>query len=298
MRQLHISKSITPREPSIQHYLTEISKYHKLSVEQEVKLSATIKDPNADALTKANAIEELVNCNLRFVVSVAKQYQNQWLSLQDLINEGNLGLTKAAERFDATRGFKFISFAVRWIRQSITSSIAEYSRLVRLPLNKHTWIQKIKRITSELEQVLHRTPTPEEITLEMQQHSVDKNITRLIDINNTTTVFLDAPTSFDDQSSVSENFSDPTEKESNIEQDITHEQYQYYASTLLNILTSPEQEMLKMYYGMSPYTHAHTLSEIAEKYDMTKEGVRQKIDKSKKMMKNSRLWNALKDKYL
>ena len=137
--------------------------------------------------------------------------------------------------------------------------------------------------------MLHRTPTPEEITLEMQQHSIDKNITRLIDINNTTTVFLDAPTSFDDQSLLSENFSDPTEKESNIEQEVTREHQQYYASELLKVLAIPEQNILKMYYGLSPYTHAHTLSEIAEKCDMTTEGIRNKIHKSLKIMKHSPL---------
>ena len=293
MRQLHISKSITPREPSIQHYLNEISRYERLSIEQEVKLGTIIKDPNADALTKANAIEKLVNCNLRFVVSVAKQYQNQWLSLQDLINEGNIGLTKAAEKFDATRGFKFISFAVRWIRQSITSSIAEYSRMVRLPLNKHIWIQKIKRTTAQLEQVLQRMPTQEELAIDMQKQNIDKNISTLIDLNNITTVFLDGPTSYEDQNALSENFKAP-DQESNIETDISLQHQQYIVHELFSLLSDPSMEdILKMYYGLNPYEHGYTLSEIAEKYDMTTEGIRKKIHKSLKIMKHSPLWNQI-----
>lgn len=294
MRELYISKRITPRDQHIQQYLNEISTYPLITVEQEVQLSAIIKDPNTDSLAKDAAINKLVKGNLRFVVSVAKQYQNQWMPLADLIEEGNFGLAKAAKKFDATRGFKFISYAVRWIRQSITSGIAEYSRIVRLPANQHVWIQQLKSTTAQLEQILQRSPTQEELACELQ----DKNVRKLTALSNINTVYLDGPSSFEDDSPLSENFKHP-EQEIEVEQHITTDHQQHIIHELFSLLSdSSMEDILKMYYGLSPYEHGYTLSEIAEKYDMTKEGVKQKIDKSKKMMKNSRLWNALKDKYL
>lgn len=270
MRQLKITKSITNRESqSLEKYLQEIGKVDLLTPEEEVDLAKRIKQGDQIAL------EKLTKANLRFVVSVAKQYQNQGLSLSDLINEGNLGLIKAAQRFDETRGFKFISYAVWWIRQSILQALAEQSRIVRLPLNKVGSLNKINKAFSELEQAYEREPSPEELA-EMLEISTDEVETTLgVAARH---VSMDAPFVEGEDNSlldVLENNTMPG-TDSHLE----------YADSLrreiersLGTLTERQADVIKLYFGIG-VEHPLSLEDIGDKFGLTRERVRQIKDKA------------------
>lgn len=270
MRQLKITKSITNRESqSLEKYLQEIGKVDLLTPEEEVDLAKRIKQGDQIAL------EKLTKANLRFVVSVAKQYQNQGLSLSDLINEGNLGLIKAAQRFDETRGFKFISYAVWWIRQSILQALAEQSRIVRLPLNKVGSLNKINKAFSELEQQYEREPSPEELA-ELLEITTDEVETTLgVAARH---VSMDAPFVEGEDNSlldVLENTAMPG-TDSHLE----------YADSLrreiersLSTLTDRQCDVIKLYFGIG-VEHPMSLEDIGEKFGLTRERVRQIKDKA------------------
>ncbi len=270
MRQLKITKSITNRESqSLEKYLQEIGKVDLLTPEEEVDLAKRIKQNDQEAL------ERLTKANLRFVVSVAKQYQNQGLSLSDLINEGNLGLIKAAQRFDETRGFKFISYAVWWIRQSILQALAEQSRIVRLPLNKVGSLNKINRAFSELEQEFEREPSPEELALLLDLPTEEVETTLGVAARH---VSVDAPFVDGEDNSlldVLENNSTPgtdTELEYN---DSLRREIQRSLSTL----TDRQCDVIKLYFGIG-VEHPMSLEDIGEKFGLTRERVRQIKDKA------------------
>lgn len=270
MRQLKISKSITNRESqSIEKYLQEIGKEDLLTPEEEVHLARRIRQ--GDQL----ALEKLTRANLRFVVSVAKQYQNNSLSLNDLINEGNLGLVKAAQKFDETRGFKFISYAVWWIRQSIIQALAEHSRMVRLPLNKVGSLTKINKIFSELEQKYQREPTPEEVALVMGITVEEVEATLGISARH---VSMDAP--FTDGESnalidVLENINaEQTDKHLDYKDSLRIETERTLAS-----LTDREREVIKLFFGIG-VEHPMTLEDIGDQLGITRERIRQIKDKA------------------
>ena len=279
MRQLKITKSITNRESaSLDKYLQEIGKEDLITVEEEVELAQRIRKGDQRAL------EKLTRANLRFVVSVAKQYQNQGLSLPDLINEGNLGLIKAAEKFDETRGFKFISYAVWWIRQSILQAIAENSRLVRLPLNKISSINKVNKFFFRLEQEFQREPTAEEIALKMDVPA--KEVKDSLRIANRP-LSMDAPLSADEDSSnlydvmiTGDNAISDAEREMNADSLRTE------IDRYLTILDERDALILRMYYGLGGYT-AMSLEEIGDRVGLTSERVRQIKSKAIKRLKNS-----------
>ena len=284
MRQLKITKQVTNREAvSLDKYLHEISKVELLSPDDEVMLARRIKKGDKVALNK------LVRSNLRFVVSGAKQYQNQGLSLSDLINEGNLGLMKAAERFDETKGFKFISYAVWWIRQSILQSLAEQARIVRLPLNKIGSINKINKIFTTLEQRYERVPTNEEIAGELQM--APKDVTLAIK-NMNRHVSMDAPPGSQEEDSdlydvlISE---EPVSPDNQLLTDSLRNEIE----RLLSVLSTREAAVLKLYYGLNG-KHAHTLEEIGEVFDLTRERVRQIKEKAIKRLKNTSKSRMLK----
>ncbi len=264
MRQLKITKSITNRETaSLDKYLQDIGKEELITAEEEVELAKKIK--SGDQL----ALEKLTKANLRFVVSVAKQYQNQGLSLPDLINEGNLGLIKAAKRFDETRGFKFISYAVWWIRQSILQALAEQSRLVRLPLNQVGSLNKIKKATSRLEQLFERPPSVDEIAelMELPEYKVDKAMKIT-----TRYVSVDAPLSQEEDTKFLDVFiSDDVPKTDN---DLMRESLNNEIQRSLATLTDKERDVINLYYGIG-MAHGLTLEEIGAKFDLTRERVRQ-----------------------
>jgi RNA polymerase primary sigma factor len=266
MRQLKITKQITNRNTaSLDKYLQEIAKVPLINAQQEVELAQKIKQGDMKAL------ETMTKANLRFVVSVAKQYQNQGLTLPDLINEGNLGLMKAAERFDETRGFKFISYAVWWIRQSILQALAEQSRIVRLPLNKIGNITKMNRKFSELEQVYEREPTAEEIAEVMDiSYNEVKNSLR----NTTKHVSMDAPLpgGEDDDRNLYDvlNENDTPTPETGLINESLRREIQRSLSTL----SSREKDIINLFFGLSG-KHPLTLDEIGEKFDLTRERVRQ-----------------------
>jgi RNA polymerase primary sigma factor len=266
MRQLKITKQITNRNTaSLDKYLQEIAKVPLINAQQEVELAQKIKQGDMKAL------ETMTKANLRFVVSVAKQYQNQGLTLPDLINEGNLGLMKAAERFDETRGFKFISYAVWWIRQSILQALAEQSRIVRLPLNKIGNITKMNRKFSELEQVYEREPTAEEIAEVMDiSYNEVKNSLR----NTTKHVSMDAPLpgGEDDDRNLYDvlNENDTPTPETGLINESLRREIQRSLSTL----SSREKGIINHFFGLSG-KHPLTLDEIGEKFDLTRERVRQ-----------------------
>ncbi|MCL2413230.1 MAG: RNA polymerase sigma factor RpoD/SigA [Bacteroidales bacterium] len=276
MRQLKISKSITNRETaSLDKYLQDIGKEELISAEEEVLLAQRIR--NGDQ----RALEKLTRANLRFVVSVAKQYQNQGLSLPDLINEGNLGLIKAARRFDETRGFKFISYAVWWIRQSILQALAEQSRIVRLPLNQVGSLNKIKKETSKLEQKFERTPSIDEIA-----ESLDLSKDKISEVMNITTryVSMDAPLIQDEETSFIDvyiNEDNPTTDSLLIRESLARE-----IERSLATLTEKERDVLNLFYGIG-YGHGYTLDEIAIKFDLTRERVRQIKEKAIRRLKTS-----------
>jgi len=276
MRQLKISKSITNRETaSLDKYLQDIGKEEMINAEEEVQLAQRIKAGDQAAL------EKLVRANLRFVVSVAKQYQNQGLSLPDLINEGNLGLIKAAQRFDETRGFKFISYAVWWIRQSILQALAEQSRIVRLPLNQVGSLNKIKKESSRLEQKFERPPSPQEIAeaLEIPEHKIDAALKI-----STRYVSMDAPISEDDDTKFIDVFvNDDT---SNTDEGLMRESLAKEIERSLATLTEKERDVINLYYGIG-MPHGLTLEEIGSKFDLTRERVRQIKEKAIRRLKHT-----------
>ena len=270
MRQLKITKSITNRESqSLEKYLQEIGKVDLLTPEEEVELAKLIKQGNQIAL------EKLTKANLRFVVSVAKQYQNQGLSLSDLINEGNLGLIKAAQRFDETRGFKFISYAVWWIRQSILQALAEQSRIVRLPLNKVGSLNKINRAFSELEQEFEREPSPEELATLLEIPTEEVETTLGVAARH---VSMDAPFVEGEDNSlldVLENSSTPaTDQRLEYKDSLRRE-----IERALGTLTDRQADVIKLYFGLG-VEYPESLEDIGDKFGLTRERVRQIKDKA------------------
>ncbi len=256
-------KQVTNRETaSLDKYLQEIGKVELISAEEEVELAQRIKQGDKIAL------EKLTKANLRFVVSVAKQYQNQGLSLPDLINEGNLGLIKAAQRFDETRGFKFISYAVWWIRQSILQALAEQSRIVRLPLNKIGSINKINKTYAKLEQEFEREPNAEEIAevLEITEAEVKESMK-----NAGRHISMDAP----------------------LVQDEDNTMLRKEIDRAISTLTQREQDVVRLYFGLNG-SHPMTLEEIGEKFDLTRERVRQIKEKAIRRLKHTSRSKILK----
>ncbi|HLO57526.1 MAG TPA: sigma-70 family RNA polymerase sigma factor [Bacteroidales bacterium] len=283
MRQLKIVKQVTNREtPSLDKYLHEIGKVDLLTTEEEVELASRIRKGDHKAL------EKLIKANLRFVVSVSKQYQNQGLSLPDLINEGNLGLIKAAQRFDETRGFKFISYAVWWIRQSILQALAEQARIVRLPLNKIGSINKINRAFSDLEQRYEREPSVLEIAemLEMATDDVKdamKSASRHVS--------MDAPIKDDEESTLydvllSKDASSP-------DKGLLTDSLRREIERVLSILTYREANILRLYFGLDT-KYQYTLEEIGQEFNLTRERVRQIKEKAIKRLKNATRCKLLK----
>jgi RNA polymerase primary sigma factor len=270
MRQLKITKSITNRESqSLEKYLQEIGKVDLLTPDDEVDLAQRIKQGDQAAL------ERLTKANLRFVVSVAKQYQNQGLSLSDLINEGNLGLIKAAQRFDETRGFKFISYAVWWIRQSILQALAEQSRIVRLPLNKVGSLNKINKAFSELEQEFEREPTAEELAEVLELHTSEVETTLGVAARH---VSMDAPFVEGEDNSlldVLENTNTARTDENLEYRDSLRNEIERSLSTL----SERQKDVIKLYFGIG-VDHPMSLEDIGEKFDLTRERVRQIKDKA------------------
>ncbi|MCI4670093.1 MAG: sigma-70 family RNA polymerase sigma factor [Bacteroidia bacterium] len=284
MRQLKISKQITNRESqSLDKYLQEIGKVELLTPDEEVQLAQRIKQGDQVAL------EKLTKANLRFVVSVAKQYQNQGLSLGDLINEGNLGLIKAAKRFDETRGFKFISYAVWWIRQSILQALAEQSRIVRLPLNRVGALNKIGKAFSKLEQEFEREPSPEEISEVLENMSEDE-ISDTLKISGRH-VSVDAPFVQGEENrllDVLENDAEP-----NPDNELINESLSKEVERALSTLTQREAEVIRLYFGIG-VEHSLTLEEIGEKFDLTRERVRQIKEKAIRRLRHTSRSKGLK----
>jgi len=278
MRQLKIAKQVTNRETaSLDKYLQEIGRVELITADEEVRLAQRIKEGDKVAL------ERLTKANLRFVVSVAKQYQNQGMSLPDLINEGNMGLIKAAERFDETRGFKFISYAVWWIRQSILQALAEQARIVRLPLNKIGTINKINRAYSELEQRLERPPSAEELAEELECSVADvRNSMR----NNGRHVSMDAPLVADDESSSSMYDILPNDALPSPEKNLVLESLRKDIERSLSTLTSREGDVVRLYFGLNG-KHPMTLEEIGERFELTRERVRQIKEKAIRRLKHT-----------
>lgn len=284
MRQLKISKQITNRESqSLDKYLQEIGKVELLTPDEEVELARRIKQGDQVAL------EKLTKANLRFVVSVAKQYQNQGLSLGDLINEGNLGLIKAAKRFDETRGFKFISYAVWWIRQSILQALAEQSRIVRLPLNRVGALNKIGKAFSKLEQEFEREPSPEEIS-EVLDNMSEEEISDTLKISGRH-VSVDAPFVQGEENrllDVLENDAEP-----NPDNELINESLSKEVERALSTLTQREAEVIRLYFGIG-VEHSLTLEEIGEKFDLTRERVRQIKEKAIRRLRHTSRSKGLK----
>ena len=284
MRQLKITKSITNRESaSLDKYLQEIGREELITAEEEVHLAKKIKEGDQKAL------EKLTRANLRFVVSVAKQYQNQGLSLPDLINEGNLGLIKAARRFDETRGFKFISYAVWWIRQSILQALAEQSRIVRLPLNKIGAINKINKTFSKLEQHLEREPSFDEVADALDMLPGDVMDTMK---NNSRHMSMDAPLGSGEDGG---NMYDLMENPAVISPDkeLISDSLRQEIERSLSTLTGREADVVRLYFGLSG-GHAHSLEEIGEKFDLTRERVRQIKEKAVRRLKHGSRSKLLK----
>jgi RNA polymerase primary sigma factor len=278
MRQLKIAKQVTNRETaSLDKYLQEIGRVELITADEEVRLAQRIREGDKEAL------ERLTKANLRFVVSVAKQYQNQGMSLPDLINEGNMGLIKAAERFDETRGFKFISYAVWWIRQSILQALAEQARIVRLPLNKIGTINKINRAYSELEQRLERPPSAEELAEELEVSVSDiRNSLK----NNGRHVSMDAPLVADDESSSSMYDILPNDALPSPEKNLVLESLRKDIERSLSTLTSREGDVVRLYFGLNG-KHPMTLEEIGDRFELTRERVRQIKEKAIRRLKHT-----------
>jgi RNA polymerase primary sigma factor len=285
MRQLKITKQVTNRETaSLDKYLQEIGRVELISAEEEVELARKIR------LGDRAALERLTKANLRFVVSVSKQYQNQGLSLPDLINEGNLGLIKAAERFDETRGFKFISYAVWWIRQSILQALAEQARIVRLPLNKIGTINKINKAFSELEQRFERPPSADELAefLECAPDEVKQSMA-----NNGRHISMDAPLVDGDESSSSMYDVLVNDSLPGPEKELVTESLRKDIERSLSTLTAREGDVVRLYYGLNG-KHPMTLEEIGERFDLTRERVRQIKEKAIRRLKHTSRSRMLK----
>lgn len=283
MRQLKISKQFTNREnKSLDKYLNEISKVSMIDAQEEVELARRIREGDQAAL------EKLVNANLRFVVSVSKQYQNQGLTLGDLINEGNMGLIKAARRFDETRGFKFISYAVWWIRQSILQALADQSRIVRLPLNKVGSLGRITQMAARLEQELEREATPEEIAEALQIPITEvENALR----SSGRHLSIDAPLADDEDNTllgVLDNNDEP-----NPDMPLINESLQNEINRVISTLSDKERDVLKYYFGLDG-NPAHTLEDISDKVGLTRERVRQIKEKALRRLRKSSKSKVLK----
>ena len=283
MRQLKITKQVTNRETaSLDKYLQEIGKVDLISADEEVQLAQRIKDGDEIAL------EKLTKANLRFVVSVAKQYQNQGLSLPDLINEGNLGLIKAAKRFDETRGFKFISYAVWWIRQSILQALAEQSRIVRLPLNKIGSINKINKTYASLEQKYEREPSADEIANVLE---ISANDVRESQRNSGRHISMDAPLVDGEDSNLYDVIM--SGESPNPDDSLINDSLRTEIERSLTTLTEREADVIRLYFGLSS-KHAMTLEEIGEKFDLTRERVRQIKEKGIRRLKHTSRSKILK----
>ena len=283
MRQLKITKQVTNRETaSLDKYLQEIGKVDLITADEEVELAQKIK------AGEQRALEKLTKANLRFVVSVAKQYQNQGLTLPDLINEGNLGLIKAAQRFDETRGFKFISYAVWWIRQSILQALAEQSRIVRLPLNKIGSINKINKMYALLEQSNERAPSAEEIAkeLDMTVNDVKESMK-----NSGRHLSMDAPLVEGEDSNLYDVLR--SGESPNPDRELIHESLQTEIERALETLTPREADVVRLYFGLGDQ-HPMTLEEIGETFDLTRERVRQIKEKAIRRLKHTSRSKILK----
>lgn len=276
MRQLKITKSITNREsPSLEKYLQEIAKVEMITTEEEVRLARLIKQGCQQSL------QRLTRANLRFVVSVAKQYQNQGLSLPDLINEGNLGLIKAAQRFDETKGFKFISYAVWWIRQSILQALAEQSRIVRLPLNKVGLSTRILRAANQLEQEFEREPTVEEVAelLDMEIEEVRANM-----IMNSRHLSVDTPLAEGEEGTLLDVMENPNAEKTDSE--VAYRQsLKVEVTRTLKTLTERQKDVICYYFGIG-IDDAMSLDDIGLKFNLTRERVRQIKDKAIHKLQN------------
>ncbi len=283
MRQLKITKQVTNRETaSLDKYLQEIGKVELITAEEEVELAQRIKQGDKIAL------EKLTKANLRFVVSVSKQYQNQGLSLPDLINEGNLGLIKAAQRFDETRGFKFISYAVWWIRHSILQALAEQSRIVRLPLNKIGSINKINKAYAKLEQEYEREPNAEEIAelLEITESEVKESMK-----NAGRHLSMDAPLVQDEDNTMYDVLK--SEEAPTPESQLLYESLRKEIDRAISSLTPREADVIRLFFGLNG-SHPLTLEEIGEKFDLTRERVRQIKEKAIRRLKHTSRSKILK----
>ena len=270
MRQLKITKSITNRESqSLDKYLQDIGKEELITAEEEVELARKIKQGDQRAL------EKLTRANLRFVVSVAKQYQNQGLTLPDLINEGNLGLIKAAQKFDETRGFKFISYAVWWIRQSILQALAEQSRIVRLPLNKVGLSNKISKAYSQLEQEYEREPSPDELATILEINTEEVEATLGVAARH---VSMDAPFIDGEDNSLLDVLENPNAVSADEELD-HHDSLRREIERSLSTLTDRQKDVIMLYFGIA-VEHPMSLEDIGEKFGLTRERVRQIKDKA------------------
>jgi len=282
MRQLKITKSITNRESeALEKYLQEISREELISPDEEVELAQRIKKGDRKAL------ERLTRANLRFVVSVAKQYQNQGISLPDLINEGNVGLIKAAEKFDETRGFKFISYAVWWIRQSILQAIADQSRLVHLPLNQQSVVNKINRALSKFEQENERRPSAEELSdhIDVPREKIDEAI-----IASGRQISVDAPFSDGDESSLLDVLENPNAPMA--DHKLVGESLKAEVNQALQTLSERERNVIKAFFGIGQ--PEMTLDEIGSKYGLTRERVRQLKEKALRRLRSDNKYNVLK----
>ena len=285
MRQLKIATQITNRDSqAVEKYLQEISKISMINPEEETTLAQRIK------MGDQRALDKLVQANLRFVVSVAKQYQHQGLSLSDLINEGNLGLIKAAQRFDETKGFKFISYAVWWIRQSILQALAEQARIVRLPLNKIGSINKINRAYSELEQQYERPPTADELAehLECSVEDVRQSLA-----NSGRHVSMDAPLIEGEESSSSMYDVLPNDALASPDENVMLESLQQDIERSLLSLSGRESDVVRLFYGLNGKT-ALSLEEIGQRFDLTRERVRQIKEKAIRRLKHTSRCRSLK----
>ena len=283
MRQLKITKQVTNRETaSLDKYLQEIGKVDLITAEEEVELAQKIRAGDE------NALDKLTKANLRFVVSVAKQYQNQGLTLPDLINKGNLGLIKAARRFDETRGFKFISYAVWWIRQSILQALAEQSRIVRLPLNKIGSINKINKMYAFLEQANERVPSAEEIAKELDMTISDVKESMK---NSGRHVSMDAPLVEGEDSNLYDVLR--SGESPNPDRNLLHESLRTEIERALETLTPREADVVRLYFGLGE-KHAMTLEEIGETFDLTRERVRQIKEKAIRRLKHTSRSKILK----
>ncbi|PCJ88441.1 MAG: RNA polymerase subunit sigma [Flavobacteriales bacterium] len=283
MRQLKITQSITNRDDhSLDKYLQDIGKESLITAEDEVKLAKEIKKGDPKALDK------LVRANLRFVVSVSKQYQNKGLSLPDLINEGNLGLIKAAQRFDETRGFKFISYAVWWIRQSILQALAEQARIVRLPLNQVGSLNKINKAFSKLEQEYERPPSANELAEDLDLSH--EKVASTIKVSGRH-ISVDAPFKAGEEYSLLDVMvNDDSPKADN---DLMHESLQKEIGRSLSTLTEREREVVRLFYGIG-MKHGLTLDEIGFKFDLTRERVRQIKEKAIRRLRHTSRSKLLK----